>query len=236
MQKRHFGVSMLPVYVLVLGCFLFAGIGGSRAITTLAERAPVTDRKCVIIDAGHGGIDSGTVAPDGEYESTINLQIALRLEGVLQLLGVDTVMIRTTDTSIHTQGNTIAAQKVSDLKMRVKIVNQTDNAILISIHQNYYSDSRYSGAQVFYSPFGESQALAKELQAELVNSLNPGSNRECKQGDGIYLLQNIKKTGVIIECGFLSNYEESAKLQDGKYQQKLSAVIASVCSRYLHGN
>ena len=227
---------MLPVYILVLGCFLLAGIGGSRAITTLSEQSPIADRKCVVIDAGHGGIDSGTVSHDGEFESKINLQIALRLEAILQLLGVDTVMIRTTDTSIHTQGSTIAAQKVSDLKNRVKIVNQTDNAILISIHQNHYPDSRYSGAQVFYSPIGESQTLAQELQTELVNSLNPGSNRKCKQGDGIYLLQNIEKPGVIIECGFLSNYEESAKLQDKEYQQKISAVIASVCSRYLHGN
>ncbi len=227
---------MLPVYTLVLGCFLLAGIGGSRAITTLSENSPIEDRKCIVIDAGHGGMDGGTVSCTGEYESKINLEVALRLEAVLHLLGVNTEMIRTTDTSVHTQGNTIASQKVSDLHNRVKIVNKTQNAILISIHQNHYPDSRYSGAQVFYSPFGESQSLAQELQTTLVNNLNPGSNRKCKRGDGIFLLQNIQKPGVIIECGFLSNHEENAKLQDKSYQQKLSVVIASVCSQYLHSN
>lgn len=227
-------VALLPVYLVILGGFLLAGIGGSRAITTISERAPFTDRKCVIIDAGHGGKDGGATSCTGVLESTINLEIAIRLNDMMHFLGMDTRMIRTGDYSVHTSGETIASQKVSDLKERVRIVNETADALLVSIHQNHYSDSKYSGAQVFYAPNGKSADLAGQLQFAFVKYLNHGSNRKSKKADGIYLLQKVTNPAVLVECGFLSNFEEEAKLRSSKYQKQVAAVIAAVCSTYLH--
>lgn len=225
--------AMIPVYLAVLvGCLCVAHIG-SRAVTVMVQNTSIEDRACIVIDAGHGGIDGGATSCSGVLESQINLQIALRLDDLLHFLGHDTLMIRTTDTSVYTEGSTIAAQKVSDLKNRVKMVNGTENAVLVSIHQNTFSDGRYNGAQVFYANDGNSITLAKALQASFIDTLNPGSNRRCKPSDGIYLMQHIEKPGVLIECGFLSNAEEDAKLNTPSYQQKIVCVIASCLSDHL---
>ena len=233
-MKHNFKTTLLPGYIFVLTCFLFAGIGGSKVITVLSESAPLENRKCIVIDAGHGGVDGGAVSCTGVLESNINLEIALRLEDLLHLLGVDTVMIRRTDCSVYTKGDTIAAKKVSDLKERVRIANSTENALLVSIHQNRFADSRYSGAQVFYADTPNSEALAKKMQSSLIHSLNTGNNRQAKKADGVYLMQHITCTGILVECGFLSNQQEEAMLRSDNYQKKLACVIASVCSDYLH--
>ena len=139
----------------------------SSSVTVLKESEPVQNRTVIIIDAGHGGIDGGATSCTGIPESHINLQISLRLNDLVQLLGFETKIIRKTDTSVYTEGNTIAAQKVSDLKQRVKLVNETKNAVLVSVHQNTFLDSRYSGAQVFYSPNNEkSMLLAESVQKQ----------------------------------------------------------------------
>lgn len=228
--------SLAPVYVLIVFCFLFAAIGGSRAITVIAENTPVTGRKCVVIDPGHGGEDGGAVSCTGVTESTFNLDIALRLRDLMHLLGMDTVMTRDTDRSIHTSGETIAARKVSDLKERVRLANGTENAILVSIHQNHFPDSRYSGAQVFYKPNNESAELAARLQTAFVQTINLGSNRKSKKADGIYLMEKVQLPAILVECGFLSNYQEEAKLRDDQYQKQVAAVISATCSTFLHGN
>lgn len=235
MKKAVHYLSLAPIYILVICFIMFAALGGSRAVTVISENAPITGRKCVIIDAGHGGEDGGTTSYNGVLESGINLEIALRLDDLMHLLGIDTVTIRRTDRSVYTQGDTIAAKKASDLRERVRIVNETKNAILISIHQNHFSDSRYSGPQVFYSAAAGSENLAKELQISLNRSLNPNGNRQAKKAEGIYLMRKINCTGVLLECGFLSNPEEEAKLRDAEYQKKLICVIAAVCSKYLGG-
>lgn len=226
--------SMIPVYALVLLAFFMTVFLGNRAVTVLSEKTPITSRHCFVIDAGHGGVDGGAVSCTGIHESKINLQIALRLDDLMHLLGLDTKMIRTTDISVYTSGESIAAKKASDLKERVRIVNETDNAILLSIHQNHYSDSFYSGAQIFYPKTQGSEQLAKELQAGFIEYLNPGSNRQAKKAEGLYLMKNIEKTGVLIECGFLSNYEEEAKLRTIEYQKNVCCVIAAACGNYLN--
>lgn len=236
MKKSLFKDSLIPAYVFILTALLLSGIIGSRAVTTLAENAPIQDRKCVVIDAGHGGIDGGATSCTGALESQLNLEIALRLNDLMHLLGVDTLMIRTTDISVYTEGETIAAKKVSDLKQRVKIVNETENAILISIHQNYYSDGRYSGAQVFYGAEQGSEDFAKSLQSMLVQTLNKGSNRQVKKASGVYLMENIDRLGILVECGFISNFQEEEKLRSDDYQRKLCCVIAAATSQYLYAD
>lgn len=226
----------LSIYCVALSCLLVVTLFGNHAISAISENAPIRDRKTVIIDAGHGGVDGGATSCTGVLESQINLQIALRLDDLMHLLGIRTKMIRTTDTSVYTDGNTIAAKKVSDLKNRVRIVNEEENAYLISIHQNYFQESKYSGAQVFYGNLPESKELAGKLQQLLIQTVNPASKRSIKPSKEIYLLDHIQKCGVLIECGFLSNPQEEALLRDPQYQMKLCCVIACAFSQYLHSS
>ena len=232
-MRRNNYIAFLPFYLLAVILCIGLAHGGSQAVTTLGESAPVAREHTIIIDAGHGGIDGGATSCTGILESTINLQIALRLDDLMHFLGYQTYMIRTTDTSIYTQGNTIAAQKVSDLKERVRIVNETEDAILISIHQNTFSDSRYGGAQVFYPKTDGSKELASAMQGALITIANPDSKRVCKKADGVYLMEHIEQTGILIECGFLSNPEEEALLRSADYQKKLCGIIAATVGCFL---
>lgn len=220
-------------YLLIAGAFLITAHWGSQAVTVIAENSPIPRENTIVIDPGHGGEDGGAVSCAGIVESRYNLEIALRLNDLLHLLGHETVMIRTTDTSVYTKGSTIAQKKVSDLRERVRVVNDTEDALLVSIHQNNFSDSRYSGAQVFYASTDGSELLAKQMQAAFVSALNPGSNRKSKKSSGIYLMEHIDCPGVLVECGFLSNPEEEAKLRSGDYQKKICCVIASTVGVFL---
>lgn len=225
--------SVLLFYVMVVSLFLFGTFLGNQTVATISEMIPVERLHRIVIDAGHGGEDGGAVSCSGRNESNFNLQIALRMNDLLHLLGYDTVMIRSTDTSVYTSGQTISQKKVSDLKQRVRIVDRTSSALLLSIHQNTFPEEKYSGAQVFYAKTAGSEELAKLLQDDLVSTLNPGSNRKAKQGSGIYLLDKISATGVLIECGFLSNRQEEARLREPDYQKKLCCVISTGLARFL---
>lgn len=229
-------IKLAPLYAVILSLIILFAYLGTETVTVLTQNAVNTDRMTIIIDPGHGGIDTGATSCTGVMESEINLEIALKLNDLLQLLGYQTKMIRTSDISIFTEGDSIAAKKISDLKNRVQIVNETEKAVLISIHQNYFPVERYSGAQVFYHQIGESEQLAKFLQKNIVSTINPGSNRQAKKASGVYLLQNIQKTAVLVECGFLSNPEEERQLRDATYQKKLCGVIASAVSSFLKEN
>ena len=233
-MKKVNWVGLLPFYLLTVIVILALALGGSKAVTVIGQSTPIKRYHRIVIDAGHGGIDGGATSCTGVRESKLNLEIALRLDALLHLLGMETVMIRSTDTSVYTEGDTIAAQKVSDLKERIRIVQSTEDAILISIHQNTFSDARYSGAQVFYANDPESEKIANLLQKTLIDALDPGSNRKCKKASGIYLMQNIGRTGVLVECGFLSNPKEEAKLRSADYQKKLCCVLATGISSYVN--
>ena len=220
------------LYIAVVLLSIGAAHLGSEAVTAFHQNRPIDREVCVIIDAGHGGEDGGASSCTGVLESQINLEISLRLNDLLHLLGYQTHMIRTTDTAIYSEGETLSAKKVSDLKNRVAIVNETDNALLVSIHQNTFPDGRYSGAQVFYSKDADSKLLADHLQTALIQNLNPGSRRRAKPSDGIYLMQHIQQPGILVECGFISNVEEDSKLRSPEYQQKLACVIATEVAWY----
>lgn len=226
--------QLIPLYVLLIIAILSVSIGGSRAITVLSMNQSIKNRSVVVIDPGHGGVDGGATSYTGVLESNFNLEIAKRLNDLMHLLGIKTMMIRNGDYSVYTNGSSIAEKKISDLKERVRIVNSTNNAILISIHQNYFNNSKYRGAQVFYSPTHKSRELALELQ-NLMKKIDPSNHRQIKKTDGIYLMQNISCPGVLVECGFISNPEEEALLLDESYQKKICSVIACVCSTFLNG-
>lgn len=233
-MKKKLTVSVLiPFYLAVCSGILLLAMAGDRAVTVMARSAPVEDRLCIIVDPGHGDPDGGAVSCTGVFESGINLQISRRLQDLLHLLGYDTMMTRTTASSVYTQGDTIGEKKGSDLKERVRMVNGVDDGILLSIHQNHYSDSRYSGAQMFWADTEGSRTLAETLQSAFVAHLNPGSNRAAKKCQGIYLMEHVECPAVLVECGFLSNPAEEANLRDGEYQKRICCVIVSALSEFL---
>ena len=182
----------------------------------------------IVIDAGHGGEDGGAVASDGTVEKKLNLEIALKLNDVLSIMGYKTKLIRKTDTAIHTDGNTIRQRKISDIKNRFAIMNEYDNCLYISIRQNKFNDTRIHGAQTFYSSNNlSSKILADFIQKSISSQLQPDNKRVIKKsGTDIYLLYNATKPAVMVECGFISNVEELSKLKNKEYQGKMAISIA----------
>ena len=234
MVWKSLRTKMLLCYCAAFVLCLLLAQAGSNAVTVLVEHSPVKDRTCIAIDAGHGGIDGGAVSISGIPESQINLEIAERLNDFLHLLGYQTFMLRNTDTSLHTEGTTISAQKISDLKHRVQMVGEVDASLLISIHQNTFSDKRYRGAQVFHNSDNQSITLASHLQENFIKTLNPDSKRKPKTAKGIYLMEHLSCPGILIECGFLTNAQEEALLRSETYQKQLCCVIAATISSELH--
>ena len=230
--RKHIPI-LLTSYIAVFSLLLLT-IGGNRIVTAMSENRRIPAGNIVIIDAGHGGVDGGATSCSGILESQINLEIALKLEDLMNLIGIRTKMIRTDDRSIYTEGESIAAKKVSDLKERVRIVNETNNALLISLHQDYFSDGKYYGAQTFYSDTDGSKELACELQTNIVKTLNIGSKRSPKRANGVYLMEHIEACGVLLECGFISNAQEEKRLCSAEYQRKLCCVIACTISSYIY--
>ncbi|MDY3938149.1 MAG: N-acetylmuramoyl-L-alanine amidase [Oscillospiraceae bacterium] len=193
----------------------------------------------VVIDAGHGGVDPGSVSADGLLEKDVNLDIALKLNDILIQKGVKTLLVRNTDTDISDPGcSSVREKKVSDIHNRFALVNETPGSILVSIHQNFYEETKYSGTQVFYSANNdESRVLAGCIQSAVVSGLQPDNTRQIKaSGDSIYLLYRAERPSVMVECGFLSNPEESKKLADGEYRQSLAQFVSDGIMNYLGGN
>lgn len=209
--------------------------GGDRQHASAAggggdERVGATGKTVWVIDAGHGGEDGGAVAADGSKESDMNLAIARRLDALLVFLGEETRMTRTEDISIHdASASTLREKKRSDLENRVGLVNSTQGAILVSIHQNSLPSSKQThGAQVFYGKKEGSAEVANAVQLALNQTVNAGNEKTEKAiVASIFLMKNVTAPAILIECGFLSNENETALLKSGEYQQRLAVVIAS---------
>ncbi|MBE6984097.1 MAG: N-acetylmuramoyl-L-alanine amidase [Ruminococcaceae bacterium] len=229
MDKKYVAWISVLAAMVITGALMLSRFGSAVAAWAQDEK----DTTTVIIDAGHGGEDGGAVSVSGICESGLNLEIALRLNDFLHLFGIETQMIRTSDISIHTEGNTIAQKKVSDIRNRVSAVENTPNALLVSIHQNHFSEEKYRGAQVFYAETDGSEALAAELQAAIVSQVDSNNHRQCKRAQDVYLMEHVSCSAVLIECGFLSNYAEEQLLRDASYQKKLAAAIGCCIFNYL---
>ncbi len=182
----------------------------------------------VLVDSPHGGIDGGCTTAEGIPEKGINLNILLKLRDILEISGFEVRVTRDSDISIHDDGiEGIAAQKSSDMDNRLAIFNESSNAICVSIHQNQFTDPKYSGAQMFYSNSNkESEALARSLQNSFVEFLQPDNTREIKQcGKELFLCYYSENPTVMAECGFLSNPEEAALLTTEEYQSKVAFTL-----------
>ena len=182
----------------------------------------------VIIDAGHGGEDGGAEV-EGVVEKDVNLAISRKTAAILRLCGYPVKEVRTDDNAVYSDGSkTLRQKKVSDLKNRVALFNESDNHIAVSIHQNKFDNARYAGTQIFYSKnHPQSVALAQAIQTSVVMLLQRDNTRELKpSGKGIYILEHAEVPAVIVECGFLSNDQERQKLTDEAYQQEIAYAIA----------
>ena len=190
----------------------------------------------VIVDAGHGGFDGGATSLDGRDEKDFNLAIALKLAEKLRADGFTVLMTRTDDTGTEDPGlGTLREKKVSDIRNRMKLMNETANCIFISIHQNFFADQSCHGAQVFYSGNDPaSRSLASCIQKSIALSLQPDNTREIKKSDrSVYLMYHAEKPAVLVECGFLSNRQDLENLSDEQYQKKLCFAISEGIYHYV---
>ena len=189
----------------------------------------------IIVDPGHGGEDGGTSSADGVNEKDINLAISDKLDVLLILCGYDTIMTRTEDKLIYDGSpSAMKAKKTADIRNRMAIIESNPESIFLSIHQNYFTESKYSGAQVFYSPNdAESQVIAECIQSSIRGKIQNDNERKIKKsGKEIYLLYHAKTPAVMVECGFMSNYEEARLLGDEEYQIKMSLAIIGGLNDY----
>ena len=185
----------------------------------------------LIIDPGHGGFDPGAVALDGTTESKINLAVGLQMEEMARLLGVETDMTRREDVSTESDANAAVRQrKNSDLKNRVEQINGISGGVLVSLHQNSLPQvPAVHGAQVFYSEVEDSRELAETVQSALNTVINDRNKEVKAAGGGVYLLKNAKIPAILVECGFLSNGDETALLNTQAHQNRLAlTILASV--------
>ena len=215
-----------------LFCCFFLGLaavlwrGSAIPAFHVREEVPII----VVIDPGHGGEDGGAVSPGGVAESHINLAVSLRISDLLRFAGQRTQLTRSEDVTICDKGlDTIRQRKTSDLKNRVKLVEETENAVLMSIHQNSLPSSPVThGAQVFWNRQEGAKELAASIQETLNATVNAGNSKQPRQiPDSIYLMKSISAPGVLVECGFLSNGPETERLQDPAYQLRLAAAITA---------
>lgn len=195
---------------------------------------PGRERPCVVIDAGHGGIDPGKVSVDGSLEKDINLVIAQKLQKFLLQQDIDAVLTRDSDAGLYDEN--ASNKKVQDMKNRVALIEERQPALTVSIHQNSYHEEYVHGAQVFYyAGSDKSKELAERIQQVMALELDSDNARQAKANDSYYLLKKTSTPIVIVECGFLSNYEEAQKLSTDLYQEKVAWAVHLAVMQYLNG-
>lgn len=226
-------VMCMNVRVLSIICFfVLLVLVIVNCVLSLSGATEPDEALVVVIDAGHGGSDPGKVGVTGVNEKDINLSIATMLKDALEDRGVKVVMTRTSDSSLATPG--AVNKKTSDMNNRIEIINSCKADLMISIHQNSYTDSSVHGAQVFYHGTShDGRKIAEALQQKLISEIDPDNNRAAKEGNEYFILRKSMCPGVIVECGFLSSPNETARLVDEGYQEKLASAIADcVCELY----
>ena len=189
--------------------------------------------RTVVIDPGHGGIDAGASSGD-VLEKELNLEISQILQEYLEENGAVAILTRTDDTNTADPNrNKGISQKMSDLKERKDDIEEFSADMFISIHMNKFSQSKYRGAQVFYTKDAEkSKLLGEGIQQAIKETINDGNTRLAKATDDIFVLKDNKIPSSLIECGFLSNQEEAKLLTDKSYQRKIAWGIYLGIVRY----
>lgn len=217
-------IILLAVCLCVLVGVNWLGESQAKPVSAAVE---LDERPTLILDAGHGGEDGGASTASGKKESDINLAIVLKTRALMAFLGVEPQLTRDRDLSLHSDGaETIRQKKVSDLKNRVAMVESTPNALLLSVHQNHFTDPRYSGTQVFFNRGDDNRQWGESAQEIFRQVLAPDNDRKAKpMPDGIYLFDHVSCPAILVECGFLSNGEEAALLCTDAYQRKVALAL-----------
>lgn len=226
----------LPQLVIVITVSLISSLGYVKQGVKAAQ-GEVTLKKTVIIDAGHGEFDGGAVSVDGTSEKDINLIIAKKVADSLTLLGYEVYMTREDDTALdEDKESKIQTRKKSDMQKRLSLINSGDYDICVSIHLNKFTTSVPNGAQVFYGVKNEnSKPLAEAIQKSIKEKIQSYNERVVKKGTKqTYLLYNATIPMVIVECGFISNTEELARLKSNEYQTKIALCIAGGINDYFY--
>ena len=240
MNKIRFRVINFRQFILIAGIFsivIASFIVADTAAMTASSNIEQTSVPLIIIDAGHGGEDGGTSSSSGILEKNVNLAISMKIKVLLDSLGFETMMTRSDDSLFYDDSCTrMREKKVSDVHHRMELINKYPNSIFLSIHQNHFSESKYNGAQVFYSKNNsESKEIAEVLQQSICSQLQNDNERKIKpSGTEIYLLYHAKTPAVMVECGFLSNAGEAQKLNDETYQTQMSMAIVDGLINYLN--
>ncbi|MCD7738538.1 MAG: N-acetylmuramoyl-L-alanine amidase [Lachnospiraceae bacterium] len=239
MIKKESLLSLFLSILLLLSALVLskeAAAYHTRAVDSSARLGAVnasSHRFTVVIDSGHGGIDPGNVSSDGTLEKDLNLAIALKLQAFLEANDVTVVMTRTDDSGLYSESS--SNKKVEDMKNRVTLMEETAPDLVISIHQNSYSDSSIKGAQVFYyTTSGKSKRLAEILQESLIQRLDQNNTRQAKANDTYYLLKKTSLPIVIAECGFMSNPSELELLKSDSYQSLAAWALCLGIMEYLN--
>lgn len=221
--------------ILIFSIFFYS-INISNTATLSTSSIPVSNH-VIILDAGHGLPDGGAVASDGTtIESELNLQIVLKLQSLLENSGCTVILTRSDENGIYeADKNTIRSQKISDMKNRVSIGNESNAEIFVSIHMNKLNQEQYYGWQAFYkNKDEESKILADYIQKNLNYFMDKSNNRQISSISNIYLTKKIEIPLVIVECGFLSNQEETKLLKTDSYQELLAWSIYSGIMDYFN--
>ena len=206
------------IFVVCMGIILGSLINSVNNEIEPTFAMPLSN-KIILIDAGHGGWDPGKIAGKNIFEKDINLSIAKKLQEYLEQSGAFVFMTRATDTALSNK-------KMSDMRNRREISNQTKADMMLSIHQNSFVREKANGAQVFYyKDSSDGKNLAECIQKEIKKNADENNNHVAQTNSDYYILRKIKIPSVIIECGFLSNNNERQKLLDDKYQNKIAWAI-----------
>ena len=201
---------------------------------TIETTSTPVSGKTVILDAGHGTPDEGAQAKDGTTEAETNLKITLKIQKLLEQSGCNVILTRSDDNAIYDlDSRTLRQKKVSDIKNRVKIGNESLADIFVSIHLNKISESHYYGWQCFYNTKNDrSIDLAKSIQKSLNKSIEKENNRVAMKLNTVYIMKNVEIPISIVECGFLSNPEEEKQLLEDSYQERLAWGIYNGIMEY----
>lgn len=236
-RQRTMSKIQHKILTMVMGGLLIASmlVVGRETASYVSSNSVKIEQPCVVIDAGHGGEDPGKVGINGALEKDINLEIALLVKNYLEQNDIRVVMTREDENGLNDAG--ASNKKVQDMKRRIAKIEEAAPLLTVSIHQNSYPEEYVHGAQVFYyNGSRQGEELADTIQKQMVKLLDPDNKRQIKANDSYYLL---KKTGtpiVIVECGFLSNQEEAAKLCTPEYQDRTAWAIHMGILQYINAN
>ncbi len=223
-KKLHKLLNYLLIFTFLFGANAYISFSNK----TMQASTPLP-RFSVVLDAGHGGIDSGCVGASGVFERDINLSITQKLGDMLEVLGIKVTYTRTNEDGLY--GIFANGFKKRDMKAREEIIRKANANLVVSIHLNSFTSSTASGAQVFYKLHNDtSKELGQALQEMFVSQIE-GSRKSCMAGD-FYILNCTHSPAILVECGFLSNPKEEAKLITSEYQERIAYTIMCGIVKY----